>query len=90
MFCIYCKDNYMFHLKQYSRLFLKVAFKNNFMTMKKLFLKKKNILLCISFLIKCAVVYFFLNKNQFIIRKNKNKSDYIVEKQKKTAFDAVF
>ena len=35
----------MFHLKQYSRLFLKVAFKNNFMTMKKLFLKKKNILL---------------------------------------------
>ena len=45
----------MFHLKQYSRLFLKVA-------MKKLFLKKKNILLCISFLIKCAVVYFFLNK----------------------------
>ena len=52
----------MFHLKQYSRLFIKVAFKNNFMTMKKLFLKKKNILLCISFLIKCAVVYFFLNK----------------------------
>ena len=44
----------MFHLKQYSRLFLKVAFKNNFMTMKKLFLKKKNILLCISFLIKCV------------------------------------
>ena len=52
----------MFHLKQYSRLFLKVAFKNNFITIKKLLLKKKNILLCISFLIKCAVVYFFLNK----------------------------
>lgn len=62
----------MFHLKQYSRLFLKVAFKNNFMTMKKLFLKKKNILLCISFLIKCAVVYFFLNKNSKVVYTGKN------------------
>ena len=49
-------------------------------------LRKKNLFMTC---LRC-LLYFFLNKNQFIIRKNKNKSDYIVEKQKKTAFDSVF
>ena len=36
------------------------------------------------------LLYFFTNKNQFIKSNSSNKNDYIIKKQKKTAFIAVF
>ena len=46
------------------------------MLLSKKYLRKKNLFMTC---LRC-LLYFFLNKNQFILIKNKNKSDYIVKK----------
>lgn len=46
------------------------------MLLSKKYLRKKNLFMtCLRF-----QLYFLLNKNQFILIKNKNKSDYIAKK----------
>ena len=56
------------------------------MLLSKKYLRKKNLsMTCLR-----NLLYFFTNKNQFIKSNSSNKNDYIIKKQKKTAFIAVF
>ena len=56
------------------------------MLLSKKYLRKKNLsMTCLR-----KLLYFFTNKNQFIKSNSSNKNDYIIKKQKKTAFIAVF
>ena len=56
------------------------------MLLSKKYLRKKNLFMtCLR-----NLLYFFTNKNQFIKSNSSNKNDYIIKKQKKTAFITVF